>query len=66
MCCKHVIEERKDVEAGNDEDADIDNVESLYDSNIWDDIINLQAKIVKFYLSEYYFRLTYSYRWTWR
>ena len=57
-----VIEERKDVEGGNDEDADIDNVESLYDSNIWDDIINSQAKIFKFYLSEYYFRLTYSYR----
>ena len=65
MYCKHVIEERKNVEAGNDEDAD-DNVESLYDSNIWDDIINLQAKIVYFYISEYYFRLTYSYRWTWR
>ena len=37
--CKHVIEERKDVEADNDEGADIDNAESLYDSKIWDVII---------------------------
>ena len=55
-----VIEEGKDVEADNDEGDDIDNVDSLYDSKIWVIIITLQAKIV--YLSECYFRLTYSYR----
>ena len=36
LSCKHVIDVRKEVEADNDKGTDIDNVESLYYSKIWD------------------------------